>query len=306
MAALRYHAVGVLDYHLHLLRHGEDGPYRADQVRAYAAAAGQRGVEEICLTEHLFRFRQADRLLGGWWDADPDGRLREQTASYWAAHATGDLDAYVAAVLEAAVDPSGGTGAPAARIRLGLEVDYYPGRMGEVAELLAGYPFDLLLGSVHWLGAWGFDQLGDPVVEGEWEARELEAVWDAYVLAIEELAATRTTDVLAHPDLAKVTGALPPCDPAPWWDRLAKAAADHGLAAEVNSAGWRKPAREAYPAPGLLRCFRAAGVPVTTASDAHELSAVADGTDRLQVLVEAAGYDALAGFARRRRSPRSL
>jgi histidinol-phosphatase (PHP family) len=295
----------VLDYHLHLLRHGEDGPYRAEDVRAYASAAAARGVEEICLTEHLFRFRQADRLLGGWWEADPDTSLGAQTQRYWAAHATGDLDAYVEAVLEAAA-----TGGPAgdggARIRLGLEVDYYPGRMDEVADLLAGYPFDLLLGSVHWLGAWGFDQLGDPVVEEQWATRQIEAVWDAYVSAIEELAATGTADVLAHPDLAKVSGARPAGDPGPWWDRLAKAAADKGVAAEVSSAGWRKPAAEAYPAPGLLARFRAAGVPVTTASDAHELALVADGIDRLRPLLEASGYTSLVTFAARRPSPRSL
>ena len=177
--------------------------------------------------------------------------------------------------------------------------------MDEVAELLAGWPFDLLLGSVHWLGAWGFDQMGDPVVDEQWSTREVEAVWDAYVAAIEELAATRTCDVLAHPDLAKVAGIVPAGDPAPWWDRLAKAAAENGVAAEVSSAGWRKPAAEAYPAPGLLARFKAAGVPVTTASDAHELSLVADGTDRLRALLDSAGYTELCGFERRRPSPRS-
>jgi histidinol-phosphatase (PHP family) len=273
----------VLDYHLHLLRHGEDGPYRVEAVRAYAEAAAARGVEEICITEHLFRFRQAGRLLGGWWDADPDGRLREQTAAYWAEHATGDVEEYAAAVLGAADDSP-------IPVRLGLEVDYYPGRMGDVAGLLAGWPFDLLLGSVHWLGAWGFDQMGDPVVDEQWATRDVEAVWDAYVAAIEELAATRTTDVLAHPDLAKVAGIIPSGDLASWWDRLAKAAAECGVAAEVSSAGWRKPAAEAYPAPGLLARFQAAGVPITTASDAHELALVADGVDRLRTLLGNAGY----------------
>ncbi|MGH8991670.1 MAG: PHP domain-containing protein, partial [Acidimicrobiia bacterium] len=206
----------MFDYHLHLLRHGEDGPYTAAAVTAYAEAAAARGVTEICITEHLYRFRAADRLLAGWWDADPDGVLRDQTAAYWAAHATGDLDAYAGAVLEAATATPGER--PRARILLGLEVDYYPGRMDEVANLLAGYPFDLLLGSVHWLGSWGFDQIGDPVADRQWEVREAEAVWDAYAGAFEELAATRTTDVLAHPDLAKVTGVRPAGDPEPWWD----------------------------------------------------------------------------------------
>ncbi|MGH8991125.1 MAG: hypothetical protein ACRDZ7_06315, partial [Acidimicrobiia bacterium] len=229
---------------------------------------------------------------------------RDQTAAYWAAHATGDLDAYVGAVLEAAATPEGDR--PRATIRLGLEVDHYPGRMDDVAGLLAGYPFDLLLGSVHWLGSWGFDQIGEPVVDRQWAAREAEAVWDAYTGAIEELAATRTTDVLAHPDLAKVSGVRPTGDVSPWWDRLAKAAADNDVAAEMNSAGWRKPVGEAYPAPGLLAHFRAAGVPVTTASDAHELDLVADGIDRLRPHLEAAGYTELAGFHKRRRSPRRV
>jgi histidinol-phosphatase (PHP family) len=295
----------VLDYHLHLLRHGEDGPYRAESVRAYAEAAAARGVEEICITEHLFRFRAADRLLAGWWDADPDGRLRSQTAAYWSEHATGDLEEYCAAVLGAA-DASANGDRPPIPIRLGLEVDYYPGRMGEVADLLAGWPFDLLLGSVHWLGAWGFDQMGNPVVDDQWDRREVEEVWDAYVAAIEELAATRTADVLAHPDLAKVAGIVPAGDLAPWWDRLAKAAAENAVAAEVSSAGWRKPAAEAYPAPGLLARFRAAGVPVTTASDAHELALVADGADRLRPLLAAAGYTQLCGFERRHPSLKAV
>lgn len=293
----------MLDYHLHLLRHGEDGPYRAESVRAYAEAAAARGVEEICITEHLFRFRQATGLLAGWWDADPDGRLRAQTAAYWAEHATGDLEEYADAVLSAAALDGGDN--PPIPIRLGLEVDYYPGRMGDVADLLAGWPFDLLLGSVHWLGAWGFDQLGDPVVDEQWAIRDVEAVWDAYVAAIEELAATRTADVLAHPDLAKVAGIVPPGELAPWWDRLAKAAAGNGLAAEVSSAGWRKPAAEAYPASGLLTRFKSAGVAFTTASDAHELALVADGTDRLRGLLESAGITELCAFERRRPSRRS-
>jgi len=289
----------VLDYHTHLLRHGDDGPYRADQVRAYAVQARARGVEEIAITEHLFRFRQADALLRGWWDDDPNERLRAQTARYWDAHATGDLDEYLTAVLTAAADPGD---EPAARIRLGLEVDYYPGRMDAVAVVLDGRPFDVLLGSVHWIGAWGFDQIGDPDVEHQWAERPADEVWDHYVDAVVEMAASGCCDVLAHPDLVKVSGVHPPGDASRWYDRLAAAAAEHDLSAEVSSAGWRKPVGEAYPAPSLLKAFAAAGVGVTTASDAHQLADVADHGDGLRELLQAAGYESLTGFERRRRS----
>jgi len=293
----------MLDYHTHLLRHGEDGPYRADQVRAYAVEAGRRGVEEIAITEHLFRFRQADALLRGWWDDDPSEALRAQTMRYWDAHATGDLDAYVAAVTAAADDPGD---EPAARIRLGLEVDYYPDRMDAVAAVLADRPFDVLLGSVHWLGAWGFDQIGNPVVDREWSCRRATDVWDHYVDAVVEMAASGCCDVLAHPDLVKVSGVHPPGDATEWYARLATAASGHGLAAEVSSAGWRKPVHEAYPAPSLLAAFRAAGVGVTTASDAHQLDDVADHGPGIRALLAGAGYDSLTGFERRNGSPRPI
>ena len=212
----------MLDYHLHLLPHGGGAamrPLDAGLVREYAGRAGAAGVREIAVTEHLFRFAEAQALLDGWWEDEPDPRLRAQTRAYLASERIAwSLDEYVAAVVEAAADPGEG----AAAIRLGLEVDYYPGRMDDVARLLARHPFDVLLGSVHWLGAWGFDQYDDPVVAAEWDARAAEAVWDAYVAAVEAMAGSGVCDVLAHVDLAKVTGVRAPDDG--FAERLVKAA----------------------------------------------------------------------------------
>ena len=278
----------MLDYHLHLWPHGErDRQPTLDQVAAYCERAAAAGVHEIALTEHLFRFVQADRLLRGFWDDEPDAALAASMARYWDDHAHADLDAYVDCAL-AARD----AGLP---VVVGLEVDYYRGRMDEVAGLLSGYPFDVLLGSVHWLGTWRFDDLSDPVSMAQWPARAVDAVWDEYALAIEELAESGAVDVLAHPDLVKVTGQVPDA-PAEWWDRLAEAAAASGLAAEVSSAGWRKPVGEAYPAPGLLERFCARGVGFTTASDAHRLPDVADRAGELAGLLAGAGITTLRSF----------
>src|SRR5207302_648620 len=73
---------------------------------------------------------------------------------------------------------------------------------------------------------------------------------------------------------------------------------------EVSSAGWRKPVGEAYPAPALLARFRARGVPITTASDAHGLPDVAFRSDEIRQLLTAAGYDSLCAF--RKRQPRLI
>jgi histidinol-phosphatase (PHP family) len=181
---------------------------------------------------------------------------------------------------------------------LGLEVDHYAGRMDKVAALLDGYPFDLLLGSVHWLGAWMFDDVDSPVAMGEWDNRTVEAAWRAYTEALEELAGSGVCDVLAHPDLCKVTGRRPGV-PDEFYDRMAAAAAASGMAAEVSSAGWRKPVGEAYPAPPLLARFRARGVPVTTASDAHRRDDVAWRAADLRPLLAAAGYRHVLAFRAR-------
>ena len=285
----------VLDYHLHLWPHGERAVEpTVEHLAQYCERAVAAGVSEIALTEHLFRFDQADAVLGGWWSDEPDPRFRDAVATYWSDHVSADLDRYVETCV-AAKD----AGLP---VVIGLEVDYYPGRMDVVGDLLRGYPFDVLLGSVHWLGAWLFDDLSSALAMTEWDTRQVERVWDDYTRAIEELSASQAVDVLAHPDLCKVTGHRPAVLDE-FHERMAEAAATCGLAAEVSSAGWRKPAAEAYPAPSLLDRFRAHGVPVTTASDAHELVNVAFRSDELRDLVTSAGYTELQGFTARRPRP---
>jgi histidinol-phosphatase (PHP family) len=286
----------VLDYHLHLWQHGPR-PLEStlEQVAAYCEQATAAGVTEIALTEHLHRFRQADDAFAGWWErpgVEPKAPLRHAMADWWASEKGADLDTYVEVVLAAKA-----AGLP---VVLGLEVDHYAGRMHEVADLLAGYPFDVLLGSVHWMGAWGFDNWQVPAFGAEWDTRTVEAVWDAYTTDLEELADSGVCDVLAHPDLCKVTGRVPAV-PDEFYDRMAEAAARSGMAAEVSSAGWRKPVGEAYPAPPLLQRFHAAGVPVTTASDAHELGRVAERRADISSLLAAAGYDRLAAYRHRQR-----
>jgi len=286
----------VLDYHLHLWPHSEhDTPLRVEQLADYCARAQAAGVQELALTEHLFRFRQAEALLGGFWnDERIPPALAESMAEYWRFHATADLDAYVECAQEAVA-----AGLP---VVIGLEVDYYEGRMDDVAQLLAGYPFDVLLGSVHWVGAWRFDDLSDPLSMDEWSVRQVDDCWNLYTNALEELAASRACDVLAHPDLIKVAGYLPQA-PDEWWDRMAEAAASSGMAAEVSSAGWRKPIGEQFPAAPLLRRFVDRGVPLTTASDAHRLEHVADRADDLRAVLGAVGADTLQGYRGRAARP---
>ena len=288
----------MIDYHVHLWPHDEradEGDLVLGRVAEYTDAAARQGVREIALTEHLFRFVQGRAIVDRWWETveGPSARhLEASVEAYFDHHATADLDRYVETALAAK-----GAGLP---VKIGLEVDYYPGRMGEVAHLLSGYPFDVLLGSVHWLGNWMFDDLADAAQMAEWDRRSVADSWRAYADALEELAGTGACDVLAHPDLIKVVGRVPDggvveeCE-----ERIAEAAASSRLAAEISSAGLVKPCREDYPSPSLLRRFAARGVPVTFASDTHGSVRVGDRNDELVAAAVAAGYESVRSFEER-------
>ena len=288
----------MLDYHLHLWPHGDRARQpTVEELAAYCEHAAAQGIEQIALTEHLFRFVQADGLKGAW-DADRRATpvLRAQAADYWAEHNHADLDTYVEAALAAKAE-----GLP---VVLGLEVDHYAGRMDDVRALLDGYPFDVLLGSVHWIGAWLFDVLESSVAMDEWDHRGIDEAWRGYTLAMEELSSSGAVDVLAHPDVIKVAGHRPDAGLIDeFHDRIAEAAAASGLAAEVSSSGWRKPCAEPYPAPALLEKFRVRDVAITTASDAHELATVAWRVPDLEPVIRAAGYTELVAFDARRPRP---
>ncbi|KJF15690.1 histidinol-phosphatase [Acidithrix ferrooxidans] len=288
----------MIDYHLHLWPHGQrDIDPTVEYLAQYLEKAQANGVVEIAVTEHLFRFSQTDKVLGDFFKRYPDTPMRTLMQDYWKDHARADLDRYVEVCLAAKA-----AGLP---IVMGLEVDYYEGSMDKVTQLLADYPFDVLLGSIHWVGDWPFDHTTDPFVQGYWAELGVENAWEGYTRALEELAATSVVDVLAHPDLIKVTGMFPNT-PNEFYDRIAEAARDCKMVAEVSSAGWRKPVGEAYPSPYLLSKFASNGVEITTASDAHSLGDVSFRFNDVASMVKGAGYDSVTAFSARQKRQISI
>ncbi len=283
----------MLDYHLHLWPHEESSVwYRLDQIADYCDRAAQAGVSELALTEHSNRFVDVMALVGPFWERfghEPTSRVM---ADYMAFTARNSLDAYVTLAQRAQDE-----GLP---VKIGLEVDYYRDQMDVVSELLAQYPFDVLIGSVHWLGSWEFDDTDSPVPMEEWTRRDVDQCWADYTVALEELASSHAVDVLAHPDLIKVAGYLA-SNPADYWDAMADAAAAADVSVECSSAGWVKPIGEQYPAEGFLDRLVARGVTFTTASDAHRLERVGERVEELANMLEVRGVTTLAAYTRRQR-----
>jgi len=268
----------IVDYHMHLRGPNEPGVEGAIEhsvaaVERFVEAARARGVDEIGFAEHMYYFREFEGLV-----RHPYQRSR-------IAH---DLEAYVAAVVEAK-----GRGLP---VKLGLELDYISGRIEELAALLAPYPWDYLLGSVHIVDGEAIDM--EP---GLWARLTVEEVWRLYFEALGDLAKSGLVDVLAHPDLVKIFGMRPAArEVSVRYEACAEAVAAAGVAVEVSTAGLRKRVGEIYPAPELLSLFRAGGVPVTLASDAHVYHDVGRDFDRALELVRDAGYETVTVLEGRR------
>jgi histidinol-phosphatase (PHP family) len=260
----------TIDYHVHLWAHAEPTP--RPTTDGLATLVDETDVDHVVITEHFYRFHQARGVVGRFWEVDGDEALRTATARVVAVEQTADLEAYVDGIRRAQ-----SSGLP---VSLGVEVDYLPGCGPAIRSMIDEYGFDVVLGSVHWIGAWLFDAYDDPTFRAEWSRRGVTTAWDDYASAFEALCRDGWCDVLAHCDLIKVAGVTPP-DRAPWEDRLAAAAIAAGVTVELSSAGWRKPIGEPYPTQRLLELFTTSGVPVVLGSDAHEPSLVGHRFDEL-------------------------
>ena len=152
-------------------------------------------------------------------------------------------------------------------ILIGYEVDFTP----IVDKRVLNRSVDYLIGSVHFLDNWGFD---NPEFIKEWDRRDVDDVYKEYFSKIEEMANSRLFDIVGHLDLVKVFGYKPKKDIKDLAKNAIKAIKKSNMAVEINTAGLRKPVKETYPNDTLLEMVLNEGIDITFSSDAHAPSQV--------------------------------
>jgi histidinol-phosphatase (PHP family) len=263
-----------VDYHMHLRDPEEKLDFSVGAVERFVERAAERGVDEIGFTEHVYYFRQTREL----WES-----------SYQLERCKYDLDPYCDAVVEAKR-----RGMP---VKLGLEVDYVPGRERDLRDILEPYPWDYLLGSVHWIEGLSVDSAPDG---GLWAHLPVEEVWRRYFITLRGAARSGLYDVLSHPDLVKIFGMRPSDEETVLHhEETADAIEASGVAVEISTAGLRKPVGELYPDPSFLEACQRRGTPITTASDAHLAKFVGEDFDQAVALARCAGYETVTVFEAR-------
>lgn len=234
----------------------------------YAQTAVDRGLSGIVFTCH-------SPMPPGWW---PEVRMD-----------ISELDEYLDLVNRAATRFSG-----VLDVRVGMEMDFFPGLEGWVESLIERCELHHVLGSVHFFS---------PEYRERYWHGDVKAFRKQYFEHLAESAETGLFDTLAHPDLVKNM------DPLSWrFEEMAgtiAAALDRiaatGVAMELNTSGIHKSLPEFNPGPAMLRMMRERNIPVVLGSDSHVPERVgADFEAALDVLA-GAGYRTVSCFRNRQR-----
>lgn len=227
------------DYHTHHERCG----HAAGSIAEYIEAALALGLHEIGISDHApVYWAEGDHALPG------------------SAMARSELGAYVEEVRELKRRY-----ADRISVKLGLEADFAPGFEDVYREVLAQYPFDYVIGSVHYCREVHIYH------RARWEGvDDASDIYAEYFRLIRASAGSGLFDVLGHITGIMAYGPKPPREFLErQFDETAQAIAASGVAIEVNTSGLRKGGEGPFPAAELLRRCIAAGVPITYGSDAH-------------------------------------
>ncbi len=240
-----------------------DRPMTVENILTYCEVAKARGIRQMGITEH-------DRYLD---DIDVAAFQKARELSH-------DVE-----------------------LRLGIEIDFVPGKEEQMDRFAKALPYDYVIGSVHRVSGEEVDHPDHREIYDKWDTYEL---YEAYYENVRKAALSGRFDVLGHPDLIKIFRHSPDRDITDMLEQTAGAVAESGIVVDVNAAGLRKPVGEIYPSRDFLEMFHRRDVPIILSSDAHAPNEVAAGYDRSLELVHDVGYREVVTFRNRERGTLAL
>ncbi len=274
----------MMDYHIH-------PSYSADAkgtLEEFCGAAVDKKLREICFTTHL--------------DSDPmrdDGfvMVRGERISVHDPSWFEDYENHVRTLGEEYF-PKG------LNVRLGAELDLYPGVVEDLPDAFHSTEFDLVIGSVHLI-----EHKAMSVREEAYSIFKkygLEEVGNIYYDCIKESLTTGLFDVLGHLDIYRRYGEefLGSGVHSLWEshiDDLSRMMKSCGVGYEINTSSMWRSLSETMPERDFVKALHDRGIQtVTIGSDAHQPSEVGKGISEALHLLQESGYSEVSVFSKRK------
>lgn len=239
----------MLDAHIHI----EKGPYTLEWINEFVRTAVHKGINEIWLLEHCYRFIEFVPMY-------------DEVCSYseyidkWFHRKAGALciDDYLNLIKQVRKESY------PVKICFGLEVCYFKEHEAIIREYTSNNNFDFIVGSVHFIDRFAFDHKVE-----HWTGRDVDNLYRRYFEISIELAESKLFDGIAHPDSIKLFGHSPSFSLLTYYDKLAEAVAKSDMYAEQSGGIHRRTKAEIGMNIDLLSAMKRHGVKIITASDAH-------------------------------------
>lgn len=263
----------LIDYHTHHERCG----HAIGTLREYVEYAIKLGIDQLGVSDHLPVLHIAkDKILPG------------------LAMDINELDSYVHEAIDLKKEYHKDI-----ELKIGIEADYIKGYEETIKNLLAQYPFDYVIGSVHFLGEW---DISDSRQLDGWKKKPVDNIYDEYYDAIIGLAQSGIYDIVGHFDVIKKYGFIPERDKSASITKALDAIKKADMAMEINPSGLVKKTKEIYPSPSIVKIAVNKGIPFTLGSDAHKPDNVHLNLNVGRELLKELGVNKLATFANRKRN----
>ena len=248
----------VTDFHSHIV------PSSAAQM---IQAAQQKGLRVLGLSEHVFQMEEARPALE---HMPLEGPLLT-------------FATYIEVVREAARQSG-------FDVRLGLEVDFIPGKNELIQSAIKGYDWDFLIGSVHETDGLFYE------AENNWSKEEGEVLWLRYFELLRGTVSSGYFSLVSHPVRMRVNNPhLPPTFDEEL-ERLAAEAARCDIALEINGydvLNYHSLVRRLAKACALHQ------TPISVGSDAHYPKGVAQAHRQSEDILREAGISTIRTWKHR-------
>ncbi|MGG1341886.1 histidinol phosphate phosphatase domain-containing protein [Bacillus toyonensis] len=246
-----------------LQRRVKEGPFTAKWIDLYLEEALRKGIKEVGIVDHLYRFHESKVYYEKYVNISDSklGRLQKEWLDQVRVVSLYDFTKSI----EEAKERWSKRGVT---LKLGIEADYFIGCEEELKELLALGDFDYVIGSVHFLNGWGFD---NPDTKEYFEEHDLHILYDTFFKTVESAVRSELFDIIAHLDNIKVFNyRLDENEQLFYYKKIARTLVETNTATEINAGlYYRYPVREMCPSPLYLQVLAKHGVPITISSDAH-------------------------------------